>query len=185
MAVCVFGDRKDYAMPRSSLLVSAIILGAIGLGAPGAAFAETWHTYYNDRYGTTIKYPDYFQPGNPPDANDGLAFTSPDGASFSVFASYNALDFDLAGYQDFIVKDLKPGRVITYMAHGRDWFVIPGTAGADGVFYERYLLSHGGEMTEGFVMFYPSRLKQKYDPVVARMAKSFRSGSGYQTPDKH
>ena len=50
-------------------------------------------------------------------------FTSPDGASFSVFASYNALDFDLAGYQDFIVKNLKPGKVITYRAHGRDWFV--------------------------------------------------------------
>jgi hypothetical protein len=108
-----------------------------------------------------------------------------DGASFSVFASYNALDFDLAGYQDFIVKNLKAGKVITYRAHGRDWFVISGTAGAGGVFYERYRLSHRGEMTEGFVMSYPLRLKQKYDPVVARMTKSFHSGSGYQTPDKH
>jgi hypothetical protein len=43
------------------------------------------------------------------------------------------------------------------------------------VFYERYLLSHGGEMTEGFVMSYPIRVKQKYNAVVARMAKSFRS----------
>ncbi len=171
-------------MPRSSLLLRATLLGAIATSAVGTASAETWRTYHNDRYGTTIEYPGHFRPGNPPDANDGLAFTSPDGASFSVFASYNALDFDLAGYQDFIVKDLEPGRVITYRAHGRDWFVISGTAGADGVFYERYLLSHGGEMTEGFVMSYPSRLKQKYDPVVARMAKSFRPGEGYQTPPK-
>ncbi len=163
----------------------ATLLGAIATSAVGTASAETWRTYHNDRYGTTIEYPDYFQPGNPPDANDGLAFTSPDGASFSVFASYNALDFDLAGYQDFIVKNLKPGKVITYRAHGRGWFVISGTAGTDGVFYERYLLSHGGEMTEGFVISYPLHLKQKYDPVVARMAKSFRSGTGYQTPDKH
>ncbi len=172
-------------MPRSSLLLRAILLAAIALSGAGTAFAETWRTYYNDRYGTTIEHPDYFQPGNPPDANDGLAFTSPDGAGFSVFASYNALDFDLAGYQDFIVKNLKPGKVITYRAHGRDWFVISGTAGADSVFYERYLLSHRGEMTEGFVMSYPLRLKRKYDPVVVRMAKSFRSGTGYQTPDKH
>ena len=114
-----------------------------------------------------------------------MAFTSPDGASFSVFASYNALDFDLAGYQDFIVKNLEAGKVISYRAHGRDWFVISGTAGADNVFYKRYLLSHRGEMTEGFVMSYPGHLKQKYGPVVARMAKSFRSGTGYQTPDKH
>ncbi|MGB7101459.1 MAG: hypothetical protein WBD95_22160 [Xanthobacteraceae bacterium] len=172
-------------MQRNSLLLRAIFLGAILISGTGAAFAETWRTYQNDRYGTTIEYPDNFQPGNPPDANDGLAFTSPDSASFSVFASYNALDFDLAGYQDFIVKNLKPGKVIAYRVHGRDWFVISGTAGADSVFYERYLLSHGGEMTEGFVTSYPSRLKQKYDPVVARMAKSFRSGSGYQTPDKN
>jgi hypothetical protein len=83
------------------------------------------------------------------------------------------------------VKNLEAGKVITYRAHGRDWFVISGTAGTDGVFYKRHLLSHGGEMTEGFVMSYPLRLKQKYDPVVARMAKSFRPGSGYQTPDEH
>jgi len=28
-------------------------------------------------------------------------------------------------------------------------------------------------MTEGLVMSYPAGLKQKYDPIVARMAKSF------------
>jgi len=175
---------RDYAVRRNSLLLRTILLAAIAISAAGAAFAETWRTYHNDRYGTTIEYPDYFQPGNPPDSNDGLAFTSPDGTSFSVFASYKALDFDLAGYQDYIVKNLEAGKVITYRAHGRDWFVISGTAGADGVFYERYLLSHGGEMTEGFVMSYPSSLQQKYDPVVARMAKSFRPGDGYQTPGK-
>src|SRR5271168_3447660 len=114
-------------MCRHSLLSRAILLAAITLSAASTAFAETWHTYYNDRYGTTIEYLDNFQPGNPPDANDGLAFTSPDGASFSVFASYNALDFNLASYQDFIVKDLEPGRVITYRARGHDWFVISGT----------------------------------------------------------
>jgi hypothetical protein len=40
-------------------------------------------------------------------------------------------------------------------------------------------------MTEGLVMSYPSRLKQKYDPVVARMSKSLRSGTGFQTPGTH
>jgi hypothetical protein len=70
-------------MRRHSLL-SRAILAAILISAAGTAFAETWRTYYNDRYGTTIEYPDYFQPGNPPDANDGLAFRGPDGASFSV-----------------------------------------------------------------------------------------------------
>ena len=79
------------------------------------------------------------------------------------------------------MKNMEAGEVITYQAQGKDWFVISGTKGADGIFYERHLLSHGKELTEGFVMSYPARLKQKYDPIVARMSKSFRPGTGFQT----
>jgi hypothetical protein len=172
-------------MRRNPPLTRIVLVAMIILNAAGAAFGEAWRTYHNERYGTTIEYPNYFRPGKPPASNDGLMFTSTDGASFSVFASYNALDFDLAGYEDFIVKNLETGKVITYRARGGNWFVISGTAGADGVFYERHLLAHGGQMTEGFVMTYPGRLKQKYDPIVARMAKSFRQGPGFQAPDEH
>jgi hypothetical protein len=42
-------------------------------------------------------------------------------------------------------------------------------------------LSRGKELTAGFVISYPARLKQKYDPIVARMSKSFRSSAGFQT----
>src|SRR6516225_11896677 len=81
------------------------------------AIADDWRTYHNDRYGTTIDYPSLFKPGPPPEADDGLKFTSADGAEFSVFASYNALGFDLAEFQDFIVKDPASDTVITYRAH--------------------------------------------------------------------
>ena len=63
------------------------------------------------------------------------------------------------GFQDFIVKNLGADAVITYRAHGDDWFVISGTKGSDRIFYERHLLSHGKEMTEGFVASYPAGLK--------------------------
>ena len=127
---------------------------------------------------------DVFKPGTPPDGDDGLAFTSADGAEFSVFASYNALDFNLAAFQDFIVKNLGADAVIAYRTHGNDWFVVSGTKGNDRIFYERHLLSHGREMTEGFVASYPVSLKQKYDSIVVRMSKSFRAGTGFQTPKK-
>ena len=171
---------------RYSFLVLSIFSAAAVVQAAGSvtALGNDWRTYHNERYGTTIDYPDFFKAGPPPANNDGLAFKSPDGADFSVFASYNALDFDLAGFRDFIVKNLGAGEVITYQARGDDWFVISGTKGSDGVFYERHLLSHGRQMTEGFVISYPARLKQKYDPIVTRMSKSFRSGTGFQTPGK-
>ena len=145
------------------------------------AHADSWLTYHNDRYGTTIDYPDQFKAEPPPGSDDGRTFKSADGAEFSVYASYNAMDFDLAKFQDSTLKNLDPGEVVTYKAHGDDWFVLSGTKGAD-IFYERHLLSHGGQMTEGFSISYPAAAKQSYDAVVARMAKSFRPGKGFQTP---
>jgi hypothetical protein len=169
--------QMNYRMRRdlSLVLVSAMLTLSAGAGA------ETWLTYRNDRYGTAIDYPDFFKPQPPPDANDGRAFKSADGAQFSVSASYNALDFDFAKYRDFIVKNLGGGAAVTYQAEGADWFVISGTKGAN-IFYERHLLSHAGQMTEDFAISYPSALKATYDPIVARMAKSFRPGKGFQSP---
>jgi serine/threonine-protein kinase len=164
-------------------LVTAVLCFATA-AAPAVAQtsgALNWRTYQNDRYGTTIDYPSTFKPQPPPDNDDGRVFKGADGADFRVFASYNALDFDLAQYRDFTVKHLDAGAVVTYQADGNDWFVISGTKG-DKVFYERHLLSHGEQMTEGFVITYPASLKQTYDPIVARMAKSFRPGKGFQTP---
>jgi hypothetical protein len=146
-----------------------------------AAGADNWLIYQNDRYGTTIDYPARFKAQPPPDNDDGRAFNSGDDARFSVSASYNAFDFDLAEFQEFIVKHADPGLLITYRAHGDNWFVISGTNG-DRIFYERHLLSHDAQMTENFVMSYPASLKTTYDPIVARMAKSFRPGKGFQSP---
>lgn len=145
-----------------------------------AARAGNWLTYQNDRYGTTIDYPDQFKPEPPPDANDGRRFNSADGAKFAVYASY-ALDSTLADIQEFTLKNLAPGAVVTYKTKGDNWFVISGTAGAN-IFYQRHLLSHGGQMSETFSMTYPAAAKQSYDAVVARMAKSFRAGKGFQSP---
>ena len=83
------------ALSLTILMVAAVTQGM----APPAALADDWRTYHNDRYGTTIDYPSAFKPGTPPGNDDGLAFASADGAEFSVFASYNALDFDLTAFR--------------------------------------------------------------------------------------
>jgi hypothetical protein len=153
-------------------MVTAVLLAAT------AAKADGWLTYQNDRYGTTIDYPDLFKMP-PPGSDDGREFKSSDGADFTVSASYFALDLTVAKYRDFIVKNLDRGSAITYESRGKDWFVISGTVG-DKSFYEKHRLSHG--MNEDFVMSYPASTKQTYDPLVARMAKSFRPGKGFQSP---
>jgi hypothetical protein len=169
------------------LVTAVLCFAAATPAAAQRSGTPNWRTYQNDRYGTTIDYPGLFKAEPPPDNDDGRRFKSADGAEFAVFASYGALDFDLAGYQKYILQKLGPGKAVTYQAHGDDWFVVSGTEG-DGIFYERYMLSQGKAMAEGFVqgfvMSYPTALKQTYDPIVARMAKSFRSGSGFQTPGR-
>jgi hypothetical protein len=162
-------------------LMKALGTIAIGIALVCGARADDWRLYQNDRYGTTVEYPPIFKPLPPPDSDDGRRFESADGADFAVFASYNAEDFDVAGYRNFVVKNLDAGAVVTYQASGDDWFVISGTKG-DSIFYDRYLLTHRKQMTEGLVINYPAKLKQTYDPIVARMAKSFRPGTGFQTP---
>jgi hypothetical protein len=123
----------NQAMRRA--LPLTVILSALVVGR--ATFAGDWLTYHNDRYGTTIDYPGAFKPQPPPDADDGRAFKSADGANFMVSASYNALDFNVAKYRDFIMKNLDPGARVTYETRGDNWFVISGTKGAD-IFYERH-----------------------------------------------
>jgi hypothetical protein len=151
--------------------------GAVLASTPAAA--ETWKTYHNDRFGTTIEYPDRFRSGRPPDNGDGLAFTSADGAAFSVFGGLNVLEYDLAALKDAAMSDREAGEAIDYQAQGSNWFVVSGTRG-DKIFYERHLISHRGGITNGFVMSYPASLKRAYDPIVTRMSKSFRAGRGLQ-----
>ena len=168
-------------MRRSFLFVMAVLCAVVPATGPAtSAQADNWLTYHNDRYGTTIDYPDQFKAEPPPDADDGRRFKSADGAEFAVYASY-ALDSTLAEIQVFTLKNLAPGAVVTYKTNGDHWFVISGTAGAN-IFYERHLLSHSSQMSETFSMTYPAAAKKTYDAIVARMAKSFRPGKGFQSP---
>src|ERR1700761_6576839 len=99
--------------------VLALLLASLWFAAScGAARAEAWLTYQNDRYGTTIDYPDSFKPEPPPDADDGRAFTRSDGARFSVSASYGGIDSNLAQYRAFIIKNLPAGEAVTYQTSG-------------------------------------------------------------------
>ena len=72
------------------------------------ASAQGWRTYRNPRFGTTVEYPDRFRPGRPPENGAGLGFAGPDGASFTVWGSHNALEqvvvsgYHLIGFFPFL-----------------------------------------------------------------------------------
>jgi hypothetical protein len=158
----------------------AILLAGIGALAATPAGADTWRTYRNARFGTTIEYPSRFRPGRPPDNGGGLGFSASDGASFSIFGSHNSLEHDLPGLEAFVRDGRDKAEQVTYSARGSDWFVLSGTRGTS-TFYERYLLSHRGKIVNGFVIAYPSRLQAVYGPIVTRMSRSLCAGRGADT----
>jgi hypothetical protein len=164
-------------------MISRRLLLAAALAAlPWRAQAqEAWATYRNSRFGTTIEYPARFRPGRPPENNDGLSFTAADGASLSVWGSLNVLEHDVAGLEAFLRENLKADERVTYRAAGRNWLVLSGTHG-ERIFYTRHAFSHRNEIVNAFQISYPAALAASYDPIVARIAKSLRSGAGYQTP---
>ena len=144
------------------------------------ARAEAWRRYRNDRFGTSIEYPERFRPGRPPANGDGLGFASADGASFSVWGGHNALEHNVQGLERFVRDNLPGGAKVVYAARGANWFAITGVDG-DSIFYERRVISHAGQIVNGFSIRYPGALKTPYDPVVERMSKSLRAGRGDDT----
>jgi hypothetical protein len=162
-------------------LVCAIVALPASASAQTSA-QEVWATYRNTRFGTTIEYPARFRPGRPPENNDGLSFAAADGATLRVWGSLNVMEHDIAGLEKFLRENLDAGERITYRAAGKNWLVLSGTRG-ERVFYRRHAFSHRNEIVNGFEISYPGNLATSYDPIVARIAKSLRSGRGYQTPE--
>lgn len=167
---------KAARLSRRAFVAAA--LASIPVAALAAS--ESWKTYVNDRFGTSVSYPSRFKPGTPPENNDGLSFKADDGGELAVWGSFNALEHDIPGLEAFLREDPKDGEKITYRATGKNWLVLSGTRG-ERVFYKRYLLSHKNEVENAFEISYPATLAASYDPLVARISKSLKAGRGYQT----
>ncbi len=160
-------------------IFAALVCWLAALAAPHGARAEDrWVVYVNDRYGTRVSYPAPRFAMQPPPANDdGRTLIAADGAEILVFAADNVAGDTLAskraalGGPDYARA--------TYRANGANWFVVSGArdiGGVDSVFYEKYILSRDGGVFHSLVVTYPSALKGRYDPIVARVAASFASG---------
>ena len=149
--------------------------------ATGFAFAGTWQTYVNERFGTTADVPADWRPGEPPANGDGLRFTSPDGtASVAVFGSLQT--FDTIDEAIAIYETPEDGATITYRRRDDRGLVVSGTRG-DRSFYRRWLLSCGDAVWNGLSIEYPAAGKQAYDPLVTHMSRSLRAGTGWQVED--
>ena len=146
------------------------------------AAAADWTTYVNDRFGATADIPASYKAGEPPVNDDGLSFTSPEGdATIAVWGALATVtEESFADYAKRLVSyDENDGWKVSYTARKEDWFAFSGSK-ADRIFYEKIIKACNGDIANHVRLEYPAARKSEFDPIVAHVVKSLRSGKGWQ-----
>jgi hypothetical protein len=141
-----------------------------------AALAADWSKYGNARYNYWIDVPPGFSKVNESDNGDGGTSASPDGrAELLVWGGY-LLDRSFAAESKWRAdQDRADGWNVSYQKQQPKWAVWSGSK--DGrIFYERAILVCGGDAAAYFRLEYDESQAKAFDPIVARLTKSLRSG---------
>jgi hypothetical protein len=152
---------------RAALGGGAMLLVA-GLAAQSAHARSSWHTYCNARFGQCADIPADFEANPPPANGDGLIFRDLYGLSATVSGHYNVDALSLDDERADLLKRKAPP---LYQAEGRGWFVVSGREG-ETTYYIRMIVTP--DVVATLWIEYPSKEKERYDPVISRMSQSFR-----------
>ncbi|MFD0986354.1 hypothetical protein [Methyloligella solikamskensis] len=167
--------------------VATLVLACISIATTSAARADcenpqVWRTYHNDRFGTEVMLPvDCLEIQPPPANGDGQTFVAPNGvASVSVFGSHNSTGSKLGAIRQSMLAAPAYGEV-TYSPSGSNWFVLSGYRD-NAIYYDKYILSHDGQILNGMLVTYSPAVKEMFEPIVERMENTFKAGVGIGTP---
>jgi hypothetical protein len=134
-----------------------------------------YSTYTNQRFSFSIEYPSGLLQMQPPPINgDGRIFSSADKTvEMRAWANYNATFLTVR--EQFEEDQKSYGSEITYKFLGKDKFAISGIKNGNNFYQET--LYHKFKETDVFYTFtieYPNTKREVYDPIVRRIAKTFR-----------
>lgn len=151
-------------LPAAFSLALAFCMQKSALGKDVA-----WETYANARFSYAVEYPAaLLLPQGESVNGDGQAFVSADGqAEMLAFAGYNVLETSLEQAYGDMLLELSG---VTYKTMGDSWFVVSGVR--KGAVYYRWTKFQGGKRF-GLWLEYPEIQKEKWDPLVRRIVKSF------------
>lgn len=147
-----------------------VLLSSAALAEPG------WRTYANDRFGTTVDYPDLFsRRDRPPDNSDGQGFRTADGrAELKVYGFFNV---ETKSPAELMAADRQPGTTYSYAAATGRGFAQSGVRG-DWILYSRCAMSDRSDDIVGCVTLeYPRADASRWDAVVTRISRSLRFGA--------
>src|ERR1700761_4683461 len=107
-------------------LYAAACVAAVATLYPANA-EQGYRTYRNDRFGVSADVPTDWKPGREPDNNDGLVFTSPDGASTITVSGLLNADDTPASQVIADEQRAQQGETVTYHNKGPRQAVVSGT----------------------------------------------------------
>lgn len=139
------------------------------------AFAQAWTTYGNARFGYFVDIPPGFSKIAEADNGDGGRAQAAEGkAELAVWGSRlteRKFGPEMAWRAD---QDRADGWTVSYQKEQPQWAVWSGAKG-DRIFYARAIKACGGAAAF-FRLEYEKTTAKAYDPIVARLSKSLRSG---------
>lgn len=166
------GSRSDTRTPmrkkrcRAYVLLSLCFFIVPALCASAGEFA----TYCNGRFGFCVDFPASLTAESEPDNGDGRCFHDSTGFRMTASGINNTADDTLISEMKSLARDFEK---ISYRDRGRDWFVLSGRKGSRILYRKTYI---GPDAVNHLFMEYPAALKKKYDPIVAKISRSFRPG---------
>jgi hypothetical protein len=131
--------------------------------------------YLNRRFGFFILYPKDFTQEPAQENKDWLSLVSPDGrAQLSIWGGNNESGQTIDTALARAIEDIHSN--ITYQRTNTDWFVISWEdPDSDDIGYQKTFLGIGSINTFRFV--YPIEQRAVYDPILTRIARSFKPGN--------
>jgi hypothetical protein len=160
------------------LLCAALLTASVAMLSPVTA-EQTYRNYRNARFGVGADVPSDWKAGREPDNNDGLVFSSPDGAATITVSGILNADDTPARQAIAEEQRAQDGETVTYRKSDARQAVISGTHG-DMIFYRKTILSCGDQVLNHLVIEYPAAQKQAFDTLVSHVAASMRSSPGEQ-----
>ncbi len=163
----------------ASVLASGVIIFTFHCASAMAGNRGPVLEYRNEKYGFSIKVPaEQFVAGTTRNPQIGGLWISRDNqARLLAVAAPNETGGSIKSYREFVMGNTYANAQFTYTPQRDNWFVLSGFMG-DQVFYERITFACAGRYIYGWQLFYPTRQKSLFDPIVEEIHRNYRVGKG-------
>ena len=132
-----------------------------------------YNAYKNDRYGFTVEDPTTFAKGEAPTNGDGRKFYNGESTILAYAGHINIIE-DNETIETYYYRALENApSPITFQRLESDWYVISYHDGGN-IVYQKGII--GEDIISTLIITYPSSKQAYYDPMVNRVAKSFKGG---------